>query len=241
MPSGETISFETQPNVSNTWVARGILQGSSYRHLPFVTDVSTIVDVGANVGATSVYFSHVYPDATIHAVEPAAAPRELLRRNVEGRRIVVHPIALASSNAEAVPLYAGEDGASILGSIYRRETNTDVAESITLRHAGEWAEEHGIDVIDILKVDVEGAEVEVLSALEHLLPTVKVVYVEYDSRQARRDVFRLLERDHEVLVGRLFLDQGECMFLRHDLLDHEDVRPTLLEMLRGTMLGEGSE
>src|SRR5690606_19287103 len=82
---------------------------------------------------------------------------------------------------------------------------------------GAWAADQGIDGIDILKVDVEGAEIEVMSGLAPLLPTVKVLYVEYDSREARKEVGRLLDATHELYTGMMFLDQGECTYLRSDL------------------------
>ena len=46
---------------------------------------------------------------------------------------------------------------------------------------------------------------------------VKACYLEYDSRQARRDIARLLDPTHELYTGSMFLDQGECLYLRTDL------------------------
>jgi hypothetical protein len=95
--------------------------------------------------------------------------------------------------------------------------NLDESEPVALRAGGAWAADHGIDRIDILKVDVEGAEIEVLSGLAPLLPTVKVLFVEYDSREARRELGRLLDATHELYTGMMFLDQGECIYLGADL------------------------
>ena len=86
---------------------------------------------------------------------------------------------------------------------------------------GAWAADQGIDRVDILKVDVEGCEVEVLEGLADLLPTVKVLFVEYDSRHARRALGRLLDATHELYIGNMFLDQGECTYLRADVAELE--------------------
>ena len=70
---------------ANTWISRygytEILRGRTYPPIEFVDSIEMIVDVGANVGAATVYFSRLYPEATIHPCEPAAAAYELLREN----------------------------------------------------------------------------------------------------------------------------------------------------------------
>jgi hypothetical protein len=126
----------------------------------------------------------------------------------------VHPIGLHSVTA-VVPLYKGK-GDTINGSMLLRSVNVDESELVQVQAASTWAAENEIDRIDVLKVDVEGCEVEVLTSLAHLLPTVKVLYVEYDSRSARRAVERLVDHTHELYSGKMFLDQGECIFLRND-------------------------
>jgi hypothetical protein len=60
-----------------------------------------------------------------------------------------------------------------------------------------------------------------------LLPTVKVLYVEYDSRQSRRDIGRLVDDTHDLYRGAMFLDQGECIYLRRDLADTNEAREHL--------------
>ena len=104
-----------------------------------------------------------------------------------------------------------------MASVIRRDVNLDESEPVELRAGGAWAAEHGIERIDILKVDVEGCEIEVLEGLAALLPTVKVLFVEYDSRQARKALGRLLDATHELYIGKMLLDQGECIYLRADV------------------------
>lgn len=235
---GTTVDFECEPTISSVWVATDVLKGETYPHLPFVDDVRVIVDVGANCGAASVFFALHHPGAVVHAFEPAAAPRVLLERNTAGLDVRVHPFGLYSEDGE-VPFYAGAEGASILGSVFPREVNAEATETVRLRDAAAWAAEEGVDRIDVLKVDVEGSEVHVLESLRPLLPTVKVVYVEYGSRALRRRVFELLEPTHEVYLGRLLLDQGECVFLRHDLLDVPGAIETLRDLFRARFSPSG--
>ena len=71
----------------------------------------------------------------------------------------------------------------------------------------------------MLKVDADGGEIHVLEGLAPLLPTVKVLYVHYDSRQALRDLDRMLAASHELYMGLVFLDRGACIYIRRDLAD----------------------
>jgi FkbM family methyltransferase len=227
---GTPVEFECADTLASRWVCGEILEGKTYPFLPFVDDVRVVLDAGANCGATSVFFARHYPDAAIHSFEPGSAPRAILRRNTDDyANIQVHPIGLHSID-QVVPLYKGGED-DILGSIFRRDINIDESEPVSLRAAGAWAAENAVDRIDVLKVDVEGCEVDVLESLADLLPTVKVLYVEYDSRQARRDVERLLENTHELYIGMLFLDQGECVYLRKDLAALESVTDHLRHLL----------
>ena len=231
---GEPIEFECADTLVSRWVNQDILLGKTYPYLPFVDDVQVVLDVGANCGATTVHLARHYPAAQVHSFEPGSAARAYLERNTAGfANVHVYPIGLYSTDCE-LPLYLG-DGDLGMASIHQRDVNLDESELVALRAAGPWVAEHGIDRIDILKVDVEGVEVEVVASLAHLLPSVKVMYVEYDSRHSRRALAGLLEPTHEVYVGSLFLDQGEVIYLRKDLADLPAATERLRELLAASM------
>ena len=215
---GAPIEFECADTITSRWVCNAILLGKTYPVMPFVDDVQVVFDVGANCGATTVYFARHYPDAEIHSFEPGREPRAFLERNAAAyTNVQVHPIGLYSSD-RTMPLYKG-DGDTVLGSVVKRGVNLDESEPVELRAGGAWAAEHGIGRIDVLKVDVELCEVDVIESLAALLPTVKVLYVEYGSRQIRRDIARLLDPTHELYAGVMYLDQGECVYLNRELVD----------------------
>jgi FkbM family methyltransferase len=215
---GELIEFECPDSVASRWTNASILEGRTYAFLPFVDDVRIVFDVGANCGAASVHFARHYPGATVHAFEPGREARSYLERNVASLpNVCVHPVGLYADDRQA-RLYRG-DGDLGMASVIRREVNLDESEPVELRAGGTWAADRGIDRVDVLKVDVEGCEIEVLEGLAGLLPTVKVLFVEYDSRQARKRLGHLLDETHELYVGKEFLDQGECTYLRADVAE----------------------
>jgi FkbM family methyltransferase len=217
---GHNIEFDCPDSVSSRWTSTSILQGRTYPFLPFVGDVRVVFDVGANCGAASVHFARHHPAAVVHAFEPGREARSFLERNVASLpNVRVQPFGLYSDDRQA-RLYRGDDDLG-KASVFRRHVNLDESEPVELRAGGSWAAGQGIERIDILKVDVEGCEVEVLEGLAGLLPTVKVLFVEYDSRQARKALGRWLDATHELYIGNMFLDQGECTYLRADLAELE--------------------
>ena len=135
---GRTIEFECEPTIASHWVARDILAGLTYPWLPFVDDVSVVFDVGANCGATSVYFGHHYPDAVVHAFEPGSPQRAVLERNIADLpNVTVHPLGLHREDQE-LPLYYGSSDSG-MSSVIRTEWHGDEHEVVQLRAAGDWA------------------------------------------------------------------------------------------------------
>ena len=177
--------------------------------------------------AATVHLARAYPSAQVHAFEPASEPRAHLEHNVATLdRVTVHPFGLADRDA-SVQLYQGTDD-SITGSVHQRSVNTAHSEIVDLRDAGDWARSQGLARIDVMKLDVEGCEVEVLESLKDLIPTIQVLYVEYDSRQARRRIDDLLRDTHELYLAMMMaLDQGECIYLRKDLAEAIDAEAEL--------------
>ncbi len=239
LADGHPFSFEYGDSAISRRVCEDILKGQTYPYLPFVDDVRVVVDVGANCGATTVHFAHHYPTAQVHSFEPGTAARAIAEQNTATfANVHVHPVGLSSCDMRT-PLYLG-DGDLGMASIHRRAVNLSQSETVEIRDAGTWMSEHSIDRIDVLKVDVEGVEVEVLLSLDDLLPSVKVLYVEYDSRRSRRAIAGLVEGTHELYVGSLLLDQGEIIYLRRDYADLPAATEHLRRMLVASMAEKSS-
>lgn len=228
---GGSVSFACPDDMVSRWVHRDILSGQTYPHLPFIDDVRVVFDVGANCGSSSLLFARRHPGAVVHAFEPGSEQLSYLERNATDRpSIRVHPFGFHAVD-QTVPLYLG-DGHTGYASIAKREVNLDLSEVVELRAAGPWAVAQGIERIDVLKLDVEGCEPIVLSSLRRFIPTMQVVYVEYDSRRARREIEQLLTDTHELYRGRAFLDQGELVYIHRDRADRAcvaEVQPAPVE------------
>jgi FkbM family methyltransferase len=183
-------------------VAGEVLSGKPYPLSPLAGEVRTIVDIGANIGASAVYFSLNYPQATIFAFEPCAAPYELLVINARPwPAIRTFPFGLFNRN-QSSRLYLGAAD-SVTGSLAAGPETSEQTEDIELRDARGCLAELGVGAIDILKIDTEGCERHVFASLGDAALAAKVIYVEFHSERDRLDLDRMLVRTHALFAGHI--------------------------------------
>lgn len=152
--------------------------------LPF--QPRTIVDAGAYTGLSSIYFAHKYPEARIIAIEPDPENFDLLVKNTKACPRV-QPIHAALWRTDSpVRLIQNSDGhwASLV-----RDDEAKVSQSKTPIPApvkGVSVEglmsRFGLDVIDLLKIDIEGAEKDVFAAPASWVRNVGAIFVELHDR-----------------------------------------------------------
>jgi FkbM family methyltransferase len=180
---GELFSF--QMRYGDIFVLGEILHEKQYALQSQLPPRPVIVDAGANIGTSAMWFLGCYPDATLHAFEPASGNYRLLAENfahVEGARIF--QAALGKRAAEMTLYHAGSTGEHSLMSSGIGEEEERVPVVTLASHM----EAENLDRIDLLKLDVEGSELDVLVGLGERI----------------RDVRLLVGEVHEKLV-----DEGE--------------------------------
>ncbi len=142
---------------------------------------STIIDAGANIGLASIYFANRFPDARIIAIEPEASNYSVLEINIRPYRNITPIRAALWHRDEIVNLVdpdLGKWGFMTRGS---GENETDHGshlyhvEGVTVTTI---MNRFGIDRLDILKIDIEGAEREVFSEAAPWLGRVDALIVE---------------------------------------------------------------
>jgi FkbM family methyltransferase len=209
--------FECFDNCLSKVTCQTILDGKSYPLFPFVEDVSVVMDVGANAGAASVFFSLAYPEATVHSFEPGALAYSLLVRNTEAlANVRINNFGLYSSDTE-LPLYRGkyETGMS---SVNPSMSTRSESELITLRSVRDWLAENSIAAVDVLKVDTEGCEIPILEAMSEHLPKVKVIYLEYHNDDDRKELDRILGETHLLVHGMMMAHLGEVAYVAKEVV-----------------------
>ena len=155
---------------------------------------SVIVDVGANIGASAVFFHLAYPEARVYCYEPSAANVAFLQRNTQFTdRIRTFAFGLLDRQAE-LKLFAGKMH-GMQSSLLKSVETAESFEMAQMRPAGREFDERGLSAISILKLDTEGSEVPILRDLGKRLSAIDFLYVEYHSDDDRRTIDRLLEAD----------------------------------------------
>jgi FkbM family methyltransferase len=157
-----------------------ILRRSAHGHIEYVdidrsgSRIETVFDVGANVGNMSMRYADVFPQAEIYAFEPVSSTFQILKRNVGSLpKVQCYQLALGSREGEQAIYLTDQD-----------ETNSLVKpedprgqENVSVRTVDQIVEEHGLNHIDLLKIDVEGFDLEVLRGAESCFSRGMVSFV----------------------------------------------------------------
>ena len=125
-----------------------------------VADPAVIVDLGANVGFATLYFSRRYPEARIVAVEADPNTYSRLVQNVQRLPRVTTYNAAMSSRRGKVKFYCSSS--SSIGSALSRQSELDREVDVDGMTLGDLLAVAEIARVDLLKIDIEGAEVELL-------------------------------------------------------------------------------
>lgn len=151
----------------------------------------TIWDIGGNIGAASLYFCDRFPRAEIHCFEPVPENLGMIGRNIGGiSRIHAHRFALGASDG-ALDIRAS-DVPRNFGGFSFHETGTAEASACTVRvRTPQGVIDDGTaPAPDLIKIDVEGAEYDILTAFDpQVLARVKWIVGELHGERS----FALLE------------------------------------------------
>lgn len=164
-------------NTSDLEVAMQILENRDYAiNVDF--EPRLIVDAGANIGISSLFFAKRFPSATIHAIEPDPENFDLLRANCRGvPNIVPHQAALWPRRTA---LSVKDAKAEKWMFSFRESPGNGLTEAITMSDVIQLAQP---GVVDILKLDIEGGEKELFSnGASKWLPLVKIIIIELHDR-----------------------------------------------------------
>jgi FkbM family methyltransferase len=138
-----------------------------------------IIDAGANFGMSSVYFKELYPDAEVIAFEPVPFLHDLATKNIADNNlgnVTVLKKGLAAKAGTATFFMSGDY--SMAGSLTeRRKAFGDKVDELTIETVplADYLDRE----VDFLKLDIEGAEGEVLLAAGDKLAKVGQMCVEW--------------------------------------------------------------
>lgn len=154
-----------------------------YRELEtdFENDIEFIIDAGANIGLTSAYLVNRFPNAQILALEIDQQNFELLAMNTRPYPRI-RPLLKGLWNRRANLMIDNPDEYSWAFAV--SETNQQGPSTIEGISVADLLRDFGWERVDLLKMDIEGAELKVLSrGAEEWLDRVRILAVEFHFRQ----------------------------------------------------------
>ena len=165
------------------------------RHQP----IKTVFDVGGHRGQSAVQFVNAFPRADIYSFEPFPESYQLLVASVKdiGR---VHPYQAGLAERSGTRLFHASDESCLNSLLPATEDwawkTRPLRPAIELEFVtlDEFCEAHGIQTIDFLKIDVQGAERLVLQGADRYLKSgsirgikLEVTFIEAYEGQSRFD------------------------------------------------------
>ena len=204
--------------------------------------VNIVIDGGASIGDTSESFSKLFPNAVVHAFEPFPAYLNALhKKGDQNKNIKVHPLALGKNNCTTAfnvnqsegtnsLLKPNENATEIYGSLLKTESIIDV-QVIKL---DDWFKSSESQMIDILKLDLQGGELDALKGAQDLFEQglIKTVLCEFMFKNTYQDQASWIElaRKIESYGLRLFnlyqkqyyngqIIQADLLFIHPSILE----------------------
>jgi FkbM family methyltransferase len=175
----------------------------------------TIVDLGANVGLATLYFAGKYQSARIVGLEPHPATFDLLQSNLkpliqQGRCTIIHGAIWGKSGILAVTL----PGDGEFNAVTVSESGGAGDSSTRAFTMQQIIDQHHLKRVDLLKVDIEGAELELFTGDTSWLDKVGAIAIEFHGDSRARSNFDSVIARH----GLQLIDSGN-----HTILAARDV------------------
>jgi FkbM family methyltransferase len=180
-----------------------------------------IFDVGAHVGATSLFYRSLFPKANIYSFEPYSSSfKSLCEATSKDERIFPHNIALSHQDGRlSFNVNTDSESNSLLKTDRKANSywtpgifETKGTTEVMAKSIDSFCSEENISQIDILKIDVQGSEFDVLNGAKEMMSSgsVSIIYCEliiapiYENQRKLSEYFALFESLGYQLFGMYY-------------------------------------
>ncbi len=178
--------------------------------MPFAIQPKVIVDIGANIGTATLFLAHTYPEAVIYSIE---ADPDIYKRLVANTSHLsrVHCFNIAVGNTDGSITF--NKGGSHLGGSIKQRANNVVTITVPAKKLSTFVQEHSISTIDLLKVDIEGAEEDLFADLKtHPEVVINTTAAELHYDLADENSLKTFKNGFETRVIKLLGPERELFY-----------------------------
>lgn len=179
---------------SDIFVLEEILLQRQYELCAPLKQEPVIIDAGANIGVAALWLLASHPRATLHAFEPEPENFRLLHGNIAALDRVFLQQQAVGASVSTLTLHVADHGA--LHSIKAAAGNSRTAVPVECIRLDGYLDAKGIDRVDLLKVDVEGSEMDLLLGLGDRLDAVQAIVGEMHETLVDEGEFYRFLGDH---------------------------------------------
>jgi FkbM family methyltransferase len=186
--------FHYRHGTTDKYIMADVLLDAQYQCLMNLTGVRRILDVGANIGTTSVLLLNAYPEATLVALEPDPGNFAVLQKNIApygARAVALRKALWHRPEALAIERGSFRDGGAWSFQVKSSGAADAEVDGITLPELMRLCQ---LDEVDILKIDIEGAERYVFDpSIVPCLRNVKRIAIELHDPPSREAFLRCVQ------------------------------------------------
>lgn len=182
-----------------------------------------ILDIGCNDGYNTINFSNLFPNAQIFGFEPEPRSLDVFRSKGIPENVKIFEYALSNTNGVDAfwrcsgfePERPGQRESDWSGSLLKPKIHLDAVPwmkfdttfDVITKRLDTWFEQTSIDRIDLIWMDVQGAEHLVFEGASGILDKIKYIHTEFDDRElytGQKSLKELLEYLPNFEVAQLF-------------------------------------
>ncbi len=194
-----------------------VLSGRDYplSLLPANYPIQTIVDVGANIGDTALYFHAYHPDASIFCFEPSKINFHYLTLNTSAIPQIERFRCALSNREGELPLYYPQTHHLAALSLHSNFNAVQQSELVQVKKISSEIQRLGLREISILKLDCEGSETEIAEdLLLHCTDCIiGCVFVEYHDAYRQTIIETLFSHEFTPHPIQSSNHQGTILFI----------------------------
>lgn len=209
---GITLTYRL--NKGDIWSLREVWLFECYK-FPASIHPEWVLDLGANIGMTSVWLANRYPVKKVIAVEPAKSNEALTRRNLMQNQVGAIVIAAAIGSRDGSITFVEHPASNFGTANYSESGSTSLISMNTLMERYCNGKR-----IDLLKLDIEGGEQELLSSNLEWLERVDAIIAEFHPGCVDYPglVKKLQERGFRYIPANSVFPDNMDSFIREPLL-----------------------